>query len=64
MLREKFEQVKKSKGKSTKAENRDGAVCSSDEVTVMEMERRDSIIQSICKITRNKRWKTRKGRKS
>ena len=37
-------QVLKPQGESTDAEHRDGLACSSDEVSVMEMERRDDVV--------------------
>lgn len=45
MLREKFKG--KTKNESTDAKNCDGTACSSDEVSVMEMERRSSVKQVL-----------------
>ena len=38
-------QVEKPQGESTKAEHRDGPSCSSDETSVMEVERRRWLVQ-------------------
>ena len=46
MLREKFK-GKKPKNESTDAKNCDGTACSSDEVSVMEMEQRSSVKQVL-----------------
>ena len=46
MLREKFKDHV-SKNESTDAKNCDGTVCSSEEVSVMEMERRNSVKQVL-----------------
>ena len=46
MLREKFK-GNNLENESTDAKNCDGTVCSSDEVSVMEMERRNSVKQVL-----------------
>jgi len=46
MLREKFK-GHIPKNESTEAKNCDGTVCSSDEVSVMEMEQRNSVKQAL-----------------
>ena len=52
MIREKFKEIK-SKNESTNTKNCGGIACSSEEVSVMEMEQRSSVKQvsvSICNL--------------
>lgn len=44
MLREKFKCVRTHKNESTEAEHRDGAIRSSEETSVIDVERRDCVI--------------------